>query len=155
MDAETDIRITELKPSRVACYRAIGKQPEYDALKIIIKWAEEKGLMEKKGTHLFGFNNPGPHSGQEEYGYEVWLTVGPEVKQSGDVVIKDFNGGLFAVKRTNLSQIGRSWKDMVKWRESSKYAQGQRQCLEELLNPSNDLSPDSIMIDLYLPIEEI
>jgi DNA gyrase inhibitor GyrI len=154
MNSESDIRIVQLKPSRVACYRAVSQSPEMDAINVVKDWAGEKGLMQEKSTRLFGFNNPGPKSGQVEYGYEVWLTVGPDEKASGNISFKDFEGGLYAVKRTNLAQIGQSWKDIIRWCKASEYDQSSKQCLEELLAPAEDISPESILIDLYLPIEK-
>ena len=154
MTDESDIRIVRLEPTRVASYRAIGKQPEYDAINTIKDWADQMGLSGGKDLRLFGFDNPGPGKGRNEYGYEVWLTVGPDVKSSGDIIIKEFDGGLYAVKQTNLPQIGQAWREIVQWRQASKYNQSERQCLEELLTPIEKISTDPILIDLYLPIEE-
>lgn len=149
-----DIRIVKLEPSSVASYRAISNHPENDALRFVMKWAEERDLLSGDTARIFGFDNPGPSKNQSEYGYEVWLTVDPGVNDSAEIEIKDFRGGLYAVKRTNLPQIGEAWQYIVEWCRNSKYVRSKRQCLEEHLNFSPGQPFDSVVIDLFLPVEE-
>jgi DNA gyrase inhibitor GyrI len=150
----TDVRIEKLDPCRVACYRAVGKHPEQKAWQVLNAWAERNGLPEPDSTNRrFGFNNPNPSADDSEYGYEVWRTVGNDVKESDDITIRDFEGGLYAVMQTDLTQIGENWRALVRWVESGKYRMSSGQCLEECISPPGT-SEDSLVLDLYLPVAE-
>jgi DNA gyrase inhibitor GyrI len=139
---------------RVASCRVTGTEPEIEAFKQITAWAQEAGVLGAKGTRFFGFDNPSPSDGNDEYGYEVWATSDLEVKAAKNVSLKDFPGGLYAVTRTRLPQIGQSWRDLVAWRDGSKYREGDHQCLEEHLVLPLGNYPEAVEIDLYLPIAE-
>jgi AraC family transcriptional regulator len=145
----TDIRTTEIGPCRVAYYRAVGKNPETAAWRVLSAWADENQLA---GTsRRFGFDNPGPSSDSPEYGYEVWIVVGDDIEGSGEVRIKNFEGGRFAVLRTDLSEIGRNWQRLMRWIRSSQFDAAPGQCLEESLSPPGT-PEDSLILDLHLPI---
>ncbi len=104
---EIDVRIVTLKPMRVAAALGFGEQPELLAWDKILSWAKPLGLLDDlKAVRFFGFNNPDPSPGSPNYGYEQWIVVGPDVKAEGDIKIKDFSGGLYAVTRCKLSSIG-------------------------------------------------
>lgn len=153
MNQKPEIRLVELAPSRVASVRAVGRQPETEALDALGSWTRKNGLVGGKDHRLFGFDNPGPARGKDTYGYEVWLTVGPDAQDSENVTIKDFPGGLYAVMQTKLPEIGASWKNLVRWCKSSDYREDGRQCLEEHISPPG--TPlNSFVLDLYLPVEK-
>ncbi len=161
---ETKVRIINLEPMRVASVRAISETPEHDAWEKMRAWAEPRGLLEDLEKHpVFGFNNPNPSPGRKEYGYEFWIQVGPDVKLGGEVEIKNFEGGLYAVTTCNLKEeiesdffkkegYLESWKKIVDWVKASQYKVGSSQCLEK----AHDLeaSEDELILDLYCPIEE-
>jgi DNA gyrase inhibitor GyrI len=150
---ELGIRIVEMPPMRVACYRAESESPELDALKKLRTWAEQKGFI-GPNTRTFGFDNPGPSNERAEYGYEVWMTVGKDAKDSSDVRIKEIAGGIYAVTRTDLPHIGETWKRLVKWCKAESYPFAEGQCLEEHLSHPVDVDDGPVMLDLYLPIEK-
>ncbi len=96
--SELDVRIVTLPPLRVAAFRAFGAGPETPAWAKMEAWAKPKGYMDKQGQQrIFGFNNPDPAPGSPNYGYEFWITVGPEVDTQEGFTIKEFAGGLYAV----------------------------------------------------------
>ena len=150
-----DVRIVTIEPMRVASSLGFGPNPEELAYKKMHAFLQANNLIDGYGTRYrhFGFNNPSPSPGSPNYGYEIWVTVPEEIEGQGDVVIKQFPGGLYAVARfENLENIGCVWQDLVAWRENSPYERGQHQWLEHLLNPlENDYS--KYVFDLYLPIE--
>jgi DNA gyrase inhibitor GyrI len=150
-----DVRIVTLEPMRVACSLGFGPNPEELAHKKMLAFLQANGLMDGYGARFrhFGFNNPSPSPGSPNYGYEIWVTVPEAVEGQGEVVIKQFPGGLYAVARfENLENIGRVWHELVAWRENCPYKQGQHQWLENLINPlENDYT--KYLFDLYLPIE--
>jgi DNA gyrase inhibitor GyrI len=150
MDGEA-VRIVWLEPMRVASAYGFGPSPEEEAWEKIMAYAEREGLLEKP-HRFFGFNNPSPSPGSPNYGYEQWITVGPEAQLVGDIRIEIFPGGLYAVMRfKGLSRIGEVWQRLVLWREDSQYKRGHHQWLEELLvDPL--LPTDEYVFDLFLPI---
>jgi len=151
-----DVKIVKLDKFRFASAYGYGQSPEDVAHKKMNAFLEKKGLLEGYGTKYrhFGFNNPNPSAGSPNYGYEIWVEVGPEVEPEGDVRINDFCGGLYAVTRfQNLENIGKVWQELVRWRETSKYKPAHHQWLEQLHNPMES-DPAKFDFDLFLPISE-
>ncbi len=109
--------------------------------------------LKREEHRFFGFNNPDPSPGSPNYGYEQWLTVGPDIQPEGDVKIKNFGGGLYAVTRCKLPQITETWRRLAAWREDSRYKYGHSQWLEESLSPAGTPLEDHVL-DIYLPIAE-
>ena len=150
---DEQVRIVRLEPMRVACAHGFGTSPETQAIEKMVAFAQANGIDATAGR-WFGFNNPGPSPGSPNYGYDQWLTVGPDVQGDGDVVIKDIEGGLYAVLRCeSLDTIGEDWKRLAVWREDSPYRPGHHQWLEELLVPPT-LPYTDYRFDLYLGIVE-
>jgi DNA gyrase inhibitor GyrI len=156
--SEDHVRIVRLDPFRVASVHAFGQQPEDEAWNKLEAWAGPRGLRESPEQHpVFGFNNPSPSPGSPNYGYEFWITVGPEIEPEGEVEIKEFEGGLYAVLRWDgrgdpNESIPASWKKLVAWRENSRYHAARHQWLEE--HHKSDEEGVDFMLDLYLPIAE-
>jgi len=151
-----DVRIVKLEPMRMASAYGFGASPEGMAHKKMNTFLKVKNMLEGYGTkhRHFGFNNPNPSSGSPNYGYEIWVEVSLDLEPEGDIRIVDFCGGLYAVTRfQNLENIGRVWKELVRWREGSKYKPAHHQWLENLHNPM-ETDPAKLIFDLYLPISE-
>lgn len=147
-----DVRIVELEPIRVASTVAYGKEPETMAWQKLLDWAKPRHLLDKP-HRMFGFNNPNPTPGSPNYGYEVWLTVGPDVQSDDTVKVIEFPGGRYAVTRCmGTDHIATTWQAFVKWIETSPHQPAQHQWLEEHLNINLDVPPDEFTLDLYLPI---
>jgi AraC family transcriptional regulator len=125
------------------------------AWKKLAAWARPKGLFDDLESHrIFGFNNPSPSAGSPNYGYEFWIQVGPEVQPEGEVTIREFQGGLYAVTRCKgVETITPTWKELVKWLADSRYKRASHQWLEEHIGPA-DVGPDELTLDLYAPIAE-
>ncbi len=153
--SELEVQIVQLEPMRVGCVNGYSESPEEAAWKAMEAWAKPKGLLDDpKSYRIFGYNNPGPSPGTPNYGYDFWLTVDPEVETEGNVRIIDFSGGLYAVARCKgIENIGNAWKQLVAWRDESKYKKAHHQWLEELLTPM-DSALEDFVLDLYLPIAE-
>jgi DNA gyrase inhibitor GyrI len=157
---ELDVRIVRLEPIRVAGALGFGESPELIAWSKILSWAESKGLI-NDDVRFFGFNNPNPSPGSPNYGYEQWITVGADVKSEGEIEVKEYPGGLYAVARCKgLQNITSIWKELASWLENSSYKLGQHQWLEESMTPLKSvaefekLSPDEFVLDLYCPVAE-
>jgi len=150
-----EVRIVEMKPMRVACALGFGTNPEDQAFSILVPFAKRIGLEPgSPGYRTFGFDNPSPAPGSPNYGYEVWLPVGPDVEAEDPITIKEIPGSKYAVTRfTGLSNIGRMWGELVAWFEDSSYTRpvNWNACLEEVINPT-ETDPEKLTFDLYLPI---
>jgi effector-binding domain-containing protein len=153
--SQLEVRIVKLPPMRVASALGFGTQPENQAWKMIQTFAKANGIdLKSEGVQTYGFNNPNPTPGSENYGYEIWLPVGPDIEAQEPIELKDVTGGTYAVTRfTGLSNIGRVCKELVAWFEDSPYVWPPNctQCLEGLLNPFQS-DPEGFVFDLYLPI---
>ena len=151
--SEFEVRIVTLEAVRVASAYGFGEQPEEQAWTKLLTWAYSQGINLEE-HRFFGFNNPNPSPGSPNYGYEQWITVGPEVKSAEGIEIKEFPGGLYAVARCEgLQNIGDLWKQLVVWREDSKYQEAHHQWLEECFTPEAERLEDYVF-DLYAPIAE-
>ncbi len=151
----TDVRIVDLPPMRVASALGYGTQPEDQAVEMIYRFAQSKGIEPgSPGWRCFGFNNPDPTPGSPNYGYEIWLVIDEAIEAEAPIKTKDFPGGKYAVTRfAGLSNIGDVWKQLVAWFEDSPYTRPPNwsTCLEEVLNPLEQ-DPEKWVFDLYLPI---
>jgi len=155
--SKLQVQIVHLEPLRVASALGFGASPEPLAWAQILAFASARGLLGKPGVRFLGFNNPSPSCGSPNYGYEQWITVGPQVQGAGEVEVKEFPGGLYAVARCHgVPEIGPTWQALLAWLEDSPYRQGPHQWLEECLDPPRDpaASFDDILFDLYLPLVE-
>ena len=151
--AEQEVRIVELEPIRVAAALGFGPEPETEAWDKLMTWARATNHLD--GTQrYFGFNNPNPMPGSPNYGYEQWMTVGPDVQPLADVEIKSFEGGLFGVLRCeSLATIEEDWGRLAAWLDASPCRTDERQCLEELLS-SPVLPYAEWVFDLYVAIRQ-
>ena len=151
-----DVQLVQLAPMRVAYALGYGPQPEFLAWQKLLAWAKEVDL-DIKAQRFFGYNNPSPAPGSPNYGYEQWMTVGPEVKPGGEVQIKDFPGGLYLVRRCQGPQnIPQTWQELTLWFEHSPYQRAHHQWLEECLSADlvglADIPWEKTVFDLYLPV---
>ena len=152
---QLDVRIVDLLPMRVASALGYGTHPEDLAWQKISGFAATLGLKPGNPDYrTFGFNNPNPTPGSPNYGYEIWLVVGPDIEAEPPIEIKEIPGAKYAVTRfTGISNIGRVWRELVTWFEDSPYTRPPNwcTCLEEILNPA-ETDPEKWSFDLYLPI---
>lgn len=152
-----EIRIVKLPEMRVASVLGYGTQPEDQAWQKLTAWAKPLGLMEAT-PRIFGFNNPSPSPGSPNYGYEFMLVIAPDVEAGGEVELKTFPGGLYAVASCEVTsdpgdQIPAAWQQLVLWREQSRYKSASHQWLEEHIETAH-MPEGQFTLDLYLPIAE-
>jgi DNA gyrase inhibitor GyrI len=137
---------------RVAAARAVGAAPEIDAWRRLRAWAEPNGFLHDTDEHpVFGFNNPAPSPTPGQYGYEFWIRVEDGANPSRDIEIKDFDGGLYAVVSTRLTEMTNTWRDLWDWVKDSRYRWRRSHELERVQNPQT--TEDELVVDLYLPIQ--
>ena len=81
---DEQVRIVRLEPMRVACASGFGPSPEGEAWDTLIGWAKSQGLLDDlDALRFFGYNNPDPSPGSPNYGYDQWVTAGPDAKHTG------------------------------------------------------------------------
>ncbi len=155
---DLEVRIVKLESMRVASFHALGKTPENDAYNKLRAWSEPKKLFDNPTKYpVYGFNNPDPSPDSEEYGYEFWIRMSPDI-QPEDIEVKEFQGGLYAVTTTKIQidpdeNMIPAWKKLIDWvKSNSNYKFGRHQFLEKHLNPW--APPEDFILDLYCPIEE-
>ncbi len=151
--SDGNVSIVKLEPMRVAAALGFGPEPEREAWDKLMTWARATNYLD--GTQrYFGFNNPNPMPGTPNYGYEQWMTVGPDTEPLADVEIKHFEGGLYGVLRCDgLATIEEDWGRLAAWVEAGPYRVDQRRCLEELIS-SPVLPHTEWVFDLHLAITE-
>lgn len=157
-----EVRIVRLGPLRVASARAVSQDPEDDAWAMLVAWAKPRGLLEPHGQRFFGFDNPLPTPSNPVYGYEVWITVGPEVQPEDGIRIKGFGGGLYAVAHCPQGDphevVPRTWMELHEWAVSSGHQHGSHQWLEEHIGDLEHIADEGAMtsgrvtLDLYYPL---
>jgi DNA gyrase inhibitor GyrI len=81
------------------------------------------------------------------------MTVSQGINGSGEVQVREFAGGLYAVARCTLENIGEAWQSLVASVEQSSYEIGSGQCLEECLSSAPAEFPTATF-DLYLPVKK-
>ena len=166
---DLSVRIVELQPMLVASGLGFGPSPEPLAWKKVIDFMKSQGWLDDMKSHrFFGFNNPNPSPGSPNYGYEQWVTVDKGTTAPGDIEIKEFAGGMYAVTQCEgIPLISETWGKLVAWQEDSQYKKPPNyyECLEEVVNPEVFITPDgkfieteeamnSVIFDLYLPVME-
>ncbi|MBN2536279.1 MAG: GyrI-like domain-containing protein [Spirochaetales bacterium] len=152
----TDIQEKKLDPIHIAGTHAYSESPETDAWNKLYAWAKPLGLLNTPGSHrIFGFNNPNPSAGSTKYGYEFWITIGPEIHVSGDIIVKDFPGGRYLTAKCKPGcgeDIALAWNELAEWFENSKYKHANHQWLEEHIYTEPVYTIEYLELILYLPV---
>ena len=151
MTEELSVRIVQLDGMHVASAHGFGAEPEMIAVGKITGWAADQGLQQPR---FFGFNNPDPHPGSPNYGYEAWVQVAEPGSAEEGITYKEFTGGLYAVTRAQgVEEIYPTWGRLVTWCEGSPYVMAEHQWLEEHFYEDGKYEYP-VYIDLYLPVRE-
>jgi DNA gyrase inhibitor GyrI len=157
-----EVRLERLPAMRAAHVHAFSESPEEDAWRKMEAWAGPLGLLEEgSGTRVFG-RNTYPTTEPESYGYEFFLTVGPDVEPGDGIDLREIPGGLYAVLRfEGLDNMGEAWERMWDWIGGSEHEHmgwrkeehGWCDGFEENLTPL-EKAPEKWMFDLWVQLEE-
>jgi len=143
------VQIERLEPMRVATLAITSDSPEQEAMDALLAWARPQGLLNRE-FRFFGFDNCQP---APKHTYTTWLSVGPDVQPSGDVTIREFSGGLYAVTELQgVEQISPRWHELEQWCLEHHYADRPQVCLEEPQDHSGAVPPNELRFKLYRSI---
>ncbi|MBN2046039.1 MAG: effector binding domain-containing protein [Anaerolineales bacterium] len=149
---EFDVKVVELPAMKAASFYGFGKSPEPQAHDAAISWLKKHNLFKQGAYRNFGFNNPNPSAGSQNYGYEVWIVPTNGLPEGHGAKEVEFEGGLYAVAYCpSLDVIGEIWQMLVAWRDGSEYQPACHQWLEEAREHWLASKPAD-HFDLYLPI---
>lgn len=157
MENTIEVKIVNLEPMYVVSFPAYGPEPETEGWERLVAWARPLGLLDDLDKRrIFGFDTAGPSPSSQNRGYEFWIEVEPGFQPGGDLEVKSFSGGKYAVYRipkvgNPWESIPSSWKALVLWQEDSPYKMGNTQCLERKIGPV-DTPLEQLPMDLYLSI---
>ena len=152
---DNNVRTINLKPFKVAYAKAFGVSPELQAWEILKTWIKKNKIEDTINTRYFGFNNPSPSKGSNEYGYEVWRTIDTDYEETEEVKFKSFEGGLYLVTTANgVYDIGETWKHLSNWAKAKGYEYGECQWVEEHIIVDENSWDDKMQFDLYYPIRK-
>ena len=165
-----EIKRIELNQMKVASFTSFDENPELNAIKSLLRWAQGKKFFSKDVKfHFFGFNNPIPTEDNPVYGYEVWFPLDDDFEGDDEIKIKEFKGGLFAVTSMLFSEYisGQDWNvfhsEAVQWMKENMYEREINvQWLEEHIAEKKEIEnfmQESDLpkwnISLHLPIRKI
>jgi DNA-binding transcriptional MerR regulator/predicted transcriptional regulator YdeE len=160
----SEVRLIRLPKMTFACARAFSKTPEDDCWKIVNSFIEENDILNQTGFRHFGFNDPDPQMGKEEYGYQMWVAVSKDMTVPEPLWKIDFEGGLYAGLVTTMDVISERWKKLWQWSMNNETYEvdwnpsNHRICLEECIDyiTFNDSSVpfEKKQLDLLTPIKK-
>lgn len=158
MTIVSDIKLVTLEETRVISFHGYGTGPEDIAWQKLRNWIVENDAKTMAAAQrFFGFNNPNPAPGSDQYGYEQWMTLPADYQPREGEVIKTLAGGLYAVggfRASTPESFGPAWQRLMDWRIDSDYAYDEsRPWLEELLTKESVFAAfDAVDFDCYMPV---
>ncbi len=160
----SEVRIIRLPKMTFVCARAESKTPEDDCWSIMNAFISKHDLINQPGFRHFGFNDPDPKQGKEEYGYQMWVAIDKNLEVEAPLWKIEFEGGLYAGVVTTMDVIGERWHKLWQWSISNDRYEvdwdpaKHRICLEECIDiiTFNDPSVpfETKQLDLLTPIKK-
>lgn len=160
-DDYPDIKIlSSLDKMQVAYCSYYGKNPEDGAFAIMKRWVKQNNIDYTDDNYrIFGYNTPDSNPSNDEYGYEVCVTIPNDLAVNDEQIkVKFLEKGQYAVisidPKDNIGeQIMLGWERFSKWLKDSKFSYGDNQWLEEHLGFGEEFQHLG-GVDLYMPIKE-
>lgn len=162
---DKDVRIVYLPPSYVAAYQYEGDEPENHVGEIMNKFVKGTNLPQiKPDVRHYGFNAPDATDETSRHGYEMWVTIPPDMDVPAPLTKKYFEGGLYGAYMMNFPEFEK-WQWMFQWigdsekyeyrGDTSKGTDNMHGLMEEMLNYYNcATSTAPTQLDLLMPIKE-
>jgi DNA-binding transcriptional MerR regulator len=160
----SEVRLIRLPKMTFACARAISKSPEDDCWKIINEFVVKNDLLNQSGFRHFGFNDPDPQEGKEEYGYQMWVVIDKDTVVEEPMWKIDFEGGMYAGLVTTMDVIGERWKKLWQWSTNNddyevdwnpaKNRIWLEECMDYITFNDPTISFEKKQLDLLTPIKK-
>ena len=154
-------KIVEISPVTVISCHVVGEKPEIESRDTLITWAKANNFHYEIGeTAYYGFDNPEIYASdsEEDHGYEMWMTIDEKFVEKAKILVegtnlllKHFDGGVYAATKTSVKNVGEAWRELVAWVNTSKYKIADHQCLEEALSFDFDVE-ENIKLRLLMPV---
>jgi hypothetical protein len=152
----SEVSFVDLPPLRVACFRAVSRTPEDDAVKVLDQWAAGAGIMERPRSFGFDVEVTPEQAAAGLRGYELWYVAPLGTMPAGPVVMRDFPGGHYAAMTVYdpfvdpFAHIPAGWGALHEWVTARGLDDPDTMlCLEELVE--RDGVSDLV---LYYPVRE-
>lgn len=144
-----------VQPMWAATYTAHGTDAKEKARAYFLKWADNEGLLTNNTEHrIFAYYNH-DRFGQKDFFFKMNISVNKEfITKDESIVIEEFQGGLYAVMKSQFKYNGWAWGEFMSWVSKSKeYDFGDYWFFEEykINKPIIDSETDMV---LYMPIKE-
>ncbi len=155
----SEVEIRKIPKMRVGSFITISRYPEIQAVDYMHQWAKKQSSSPLPDQRGFGFDYPVSEEQKKlgMRGYEFWLTIPEDWKESDWVVIKEIPEDDYAVLRITepfidpFDSIPTGWKMLRDWVKNgyckSKWTRT-RYCLEEVIEKDG-----KTFMDIYIPID--
>jgi AraC family transcriptional regulator len=151
------VKIQTLKPRRIASIRHIGPYPEIGPVfGRLCQWAGMRNVF-GPDTQMLGIYYDDPDTTPaDKLRSEAAVTVGDGVEGEEDVAISELAGGDYAVVRHKgcYSKLIDTYRWVYgQWLPTSGREPGDVPCFEVYLNDPNEVKPEELETDVYVPLK--
>jgi AraC family transcriptional regulator len=155
----SEVEIRKLPKMRVGSFIVISRYPEIQVVDYMHQWAKKQSSPALPDQRGFGFDYPVSDAQKKlgMRGYEFWLSIPEDWRESDYVVIKEIPEDEYAVLRITepfadpFDSIPTGWKKLSAWVKNG-YCKGKwsqtRYCLEEVIEKEG-----KTYMDIYIPID--
>lgn len=153
-DEEGAKAIETVAPMTVAAYVSKGENAIEEGRAFFLNWLNNNGFFDKEAMpKIFAYYNH-DRMGHPDFFYKIQVEV-PEtyVSPQQEILVEDFNGGIYAVMPTKLKRCGYSWDVFLKWLDNHEtYTFGDRWFFETYDTQIAEISAETGM-HLYLNLK--
>lgn len=151
------VNIETLKPRRIAMIRHIGPYPEIGPVfGRLCQWAGMCNAFGPDTLVLGRFYDDPEATAADKLRSDAALTVGEAVQGEGEVTTGELAGGAYAVVRHKgcYSKLIDTYRWVYgQWLPTSGREPGDVPCFEVYLNDPNEVKPEDLETDVYVPLK--
>ena len=156
--APVEAQVTYLDPIRVCFSRNVGPYAEVAATwQVLMQWAWPRGLV-RPGTRVLGIVHDDPEiTPPEKIRYDACIEIHEEIQPEGNVGVQNIPGGRYAVAthRGPYDLLGTTYAGLCgEWLAKSGHEPASSPAFEVYNNASDETSPEELLTDIYLPIQQ-
>lgn len=152
------IQIEKVAPLRVAFVRHVGPYNEcHKAWDKLCGWLATEGLL-APGIKFLGLSYDDPEdTPPEKQRYEACVELKSEVTPPPGIGVQTLSGGLYArmTHQGAYETLSRSYGEILgQWLPRQKYKLRNAPSFEVYLNSPDNTSPEDLLTDIHVPLEE-